>query len=460
MVRNVATLGREGSIATALVAVVLVGTVGPALAAPQVFVASASLETETALAGEGMNVTFDLRNTGDSGAATVKIKANGTVEYKDRYQVESGGQRTVTEQIGFDEPGTYRIVVDSKEAGNLTVKRAVVETTAARSDGRSLVIRGGRIPYDSEVTAEFPPTNDTVAVRSLQMRSLRNEFRRSVETDTEPTNASFSVPTGDATTVLGAVSVESISGVDDRHIRIALDRTTITDSGLSGDDISVYSRTEDGYERIETTVVETTDSRYVYEAEATDTSALVIGSLAPSFTVDGHSLSTSSGETDKRIVVAANVTNTGSVAGEYTASLRIDESVVSNRTITLEPGERQNLTVSHRITTDGTYRVALDDQFVGQVVVETGSQGTATDDSAETGTATPEQSGDGDGTETEISQPAESETQAGDEDTETDQSGGGFELPLPASGSMGLAEIGIGASVAVIGVILVLLRRW
>ena len=108
MSRNFATLGRKGSMATVLIAVVLVGTVGPALAAPQVFLASASLDTETALAGDQVNVTLDIRNSGDSGAATIKIKANGTVKFSDRYQVDSGGQKVVTEQISFADPGTYR----------------------------------------------------------------------------------------------------------------------------------------------------------------------------------------------------------------------------------------------------------------------------------------------------------------------------------------------------------------
>jgi hypothetical protein len=460
MSRNFATLGRKGSMATVLIAVVLVGTVGPALAAPQVFLASASLDTETALAGDQVNVTLDIRNSGDSGAATIKIKANGTVKFSDRYQVDSGGQKVVTEQISFADPGTYRITVNSKEAGNLTVRRAVAETRTVRSDGRSMVLRGGRIPYDSEVTAAFPSTNDTVAIESLQMRSLRNEFRRNVEIHTDPSNAPFAVPTGDATTVLGAVSVESISSVDDRRIRIAVNQSTAAESGLAKDDVSVYSQTQNGYERVETTHVETTDSRYVYEAPVTDASALVVGSLAPSFAVEGYSLSTSTTETDKRIVVTANVTNDGSIGGDYTASLRIDGANVSNQTVSLDPGQRTELSVSHRITADGSYRVSLNDRYVGEVVVATNSQVTATESgggNTATETTTTERPTD----TTETASEKSTETQAESEDaTATDQNSGEASLPIPAADSVGLTEVGIGAGVAVIGVILVLLQRW
>lgn len=468
------TSKRRTGLALLFVAVLIVSSVGPVLAAPRVFVASASMDRSTAVTGDPVDVSFQLQNGGDSGAGRVEITVNGTVAYSDRYQVESDEERDVTEQITFEDPGRYVVRVNDKRAGVINVSRTLVDTTDDRSDGRSMVLRGGRIPYNSQLTTQFPTTNESVAIESLTYRTLRNEFNRNIELYTNASSAPVRIPTGDRTTVFGAMTIQTLTGIEDQRIRIGVNQTTVDESPISSNDVHIYRASDDRYVELDTTEVQSEDGRYVFETRTNDTGTLLVGSLAPSFEVSGQSLSTSEIDGEKRIVVSANVTNTGSVAGDYTVQLELDGEVVNNQTVTLEPGETRETVVGDRISRDGSYRVALNGQFLGTVVVDTGAGGqtaTETEPAEETQTDADTQAG---GTETDdagatATDDANGETDASGEDggeseaTEETQpsddgsEGPGFSLP---SANVGLTEIAIGGGVAVIGVILVLLQRW
>jgi len=438
-----------------LAGLLVVSSVGPAVAAPRVFVAGASLDTKEAVTGESIEVSIQLRNTGDEGGATgVDIKQDGSVVESGHYSVEAGGSRTVTETISFAEPGAYKITVNGKSAGTVVVNRTVVETIDRRTDGRTMLVRAGQIGTDQRVSTSFPATNDSLAVTSLTARTSQSGFERNVSTYTDASSAPMALPSGDGTTVFGAVTVEQLSGVNDRRVRIGVNQSVVDAANVSSDEISIYSGDGTDFDRTETTFEGTVDGRYVYEARTNETGTLFLGSLAPVFEVSDHDLSTSESGIEKEIVVSATARNVGDVTGNYTASMLIDGEVVTTETVSLAPGENRTVTTSHGITRDGSYRVALDDQFVGSVVVSTG-------DAEQTETAT-----DGaadDATESGTPEPSDGATdQPPETDTETDAGegdGGGFDVSIPEP-DVGLTEIATGGSVAVIGVLLVLLRRW
>ena len=453
------TSSRWGTgVALLLAGLLVVSSVGPAAAAPRVFVADASIDTKNAVTGESIEVSIQMRNTGDDGGATgVDIKANGSVVESGHYSVEAGGSRTVTEEVVFETPGAYKITVNGRSAGTVTVNRTVVTTTDRRTDGRTMLVRAGSVGTDDRIATSFPVTNDSLAVASLTARTSESGFERNVSTYTVPADAPMALPSGDGTTVFGAVTVEQVSGVDDRRVRIAVNQSVVDGANVSSDAVSIFSGSGDEFERAETTLVGTANGRYVYEARTNDTGTMFVGALEPAFEVADYDLSTTTSGVEKEIVVSATVTNRGDVSGNYTASLLVEGDVVNTRAVTLAPGESQEITVEHAISQDGNYRVALDDQFVGSVVVATG-------DSEETTTTADEstdQTDDSAGTETPASDDGEAEEPSGT-DTPTDApdgDGGGFDFSLPDA-DVGLTEIAIGGSVAVIGVLLVLLQRW
>lgn len=241
-------------------------------------------------------------------------------------------------------------------------------------------------------------------------------------------------------------------------MRIAVNQSVVDGANVSSDAVSIYSGAGDQFQRVETTLAETANGRYVYEARTNDTGTLFVGSLEPTFEVSGYDLSTTTSGVEKEIVVDATVTNGGDVSGNYTAPMLVDGEIVSSRTVTLAPGEGRAITVEHAISRDGNYRVELDDQFVGSVVVATGN-GEAT--TATPDDSTGEQTADSAGTDTSASDGSEAEQPSGTE-TPTDApdgDGGGFDVSLPDP-DVGLTEMAIGGSVAVVGVLLVLLQRW
>lgn len=469
------TSRRQTVLSLVVVTFLLVSSIGPVLAAPKVYVASASVENRDVVTGDGINVTFELRNGEDSGAKTVTVYANDTEVISNRYQVDSGEVKTVTEQISLDDPGVYQIRVDSKDAGVVRVTQTIVETVAVRPGGRSMRLRGGQISRSTTLTTDFPATNDTVAVESLSYQSFVSGFDLSVETYTNATAVPVSVPEGETTTVFGAVTTESVDGVEDQQLRIGVNQSTVDASPLSEDGVDIYRTEGDNFVQLDTTRSDSADGRYLYQARIGDAETVVIGSLTPDFTVSGHSLSTDKIDGEKRIQVSANVTNSGSIAGNYTASTLVDGTPVASETVTLDPGETRAVTIDHSISQDGTYRVTLDKQFVGVVDIETGGdeQGeptetqtatetppgdTATDSADETETETHEQAEATETTtdrSTDRSEPTATETEI--EDAETDTSDSGLSLPDP---DVGLSEIAIGGGIAVIGVLLVLLQRW
>ena len=444
-------------VALLLTGLLVVSSVGPAAAAPRVYVAGASVDTEEAVTGESIEVSIQMRNTGDDGGATgVETKANDTVVASGHYAVEAGGSKTVTEEIAFDTPRTYKITVNGRSAGTVVVKRTVVTTTEQRPDGRTMRVRAGALGTDQRITTSFPVTNDSLAVTSLTARTGESGFERNVTTYTLPEDAPMDLPSGEGSTVFGAVTVEQVSGVADRRVRIAVNQSVVDGANVSSDAVSIYSGAGDQFERAETTLAGTANGRYVYEARTNDTGTLFVGSLEPTFEVSDYALSTTTSGVEKEIVVDATVTNGGDVSGNYTASMLVDGEVVSSRTVTLAPGESRAITVEHAISRDGDYRVALDDRFVGSVVVATGGATNATPDDS-----TAERTDDSAGTDTSASDGSEAEQPSGTE-TPTDApdgDGGGFDVSLPDP-DVGLTEIAIGGSVAVIGVLLVLLQRW
>ncbi len=105
-----------GLLIVCVVSLLLAATVaGPAVAEPSLFVSGASKDANTILAGESVNVTATVQNTGDSGGATtIEYVVNGTTRATERVVVDAGSSVERTRALEFDAPGTYRIKVQSQ----------------------------------------------------------------------------------------------------------------------------------------------------------------------------------------------------------------------------------------------------------------------------------------------------------------------------------------------------------
>ncbi len=436
-----------GLLIVCVVSLLLAATVaGPAVAEPSLFVSGASKDANTILAGESVNVTATVQNTGDSGGATtIEYVVNGTTRATERVVVDAGSSVERTRALEFDAPGTYRIKVQSpgKSAGRVKVKPALVETTRTDSTTRQLKIRGGTVPtnepYELNVSEQ---TNRSFAVQSWTVNASRQAFTQDVTEYTDPSAADLAVPSGDDASVFGVVTVGSSDGVEPSSMQFALDRSTLQSAGIAPQDVRVYHRINGSWKAAETTVATEQPDRIVYEADTAGTTAYAIGKIEPSFSVTRTSVVSEQATDGYRVSVRGTVENAGSAPGTYDAQMRVDDEVVNQTSVTVPADTEQTVTLSTVVTTPGTFQVSFNDANAGEIKV-TESQ-LQTD---ENGGAEPK-------TEPTGTEPAVQTEPAGDGD-------GGLG-PLPAT-VMGLSTVlvigGLLGALLLFGVVIVLLRR-
>lgn len=70
------------------------------------------------------------------------------------------------------------------------------------------------------------------------------------------------------------------------------------------------------------------------------------------------------------IEVTARIANVGGQRGSFRAELRVDETVVDTREVTLAPGEAASVTFAHAFERPGEYRLGVNDAAAGTVTAE------------------------------------------------------------------------------------------
>jgi hypothetical protein len=428
---------RKRSVALLLLAILLVNVAlaGTAAAAPRIWVSDADLEQNSTLAGESVGVVLQMHNNGDGGATTVVIKADGSKIKEQRVQVPGDSDVERTIPITFEEPGEYEITVEDKSAGTLEVTRLLVDSTTQRDDGQTARIRAGATEAGESMTANLPDENDhPFTLQRVTMTSSGSPFNRTVATYAPVDGAPFSVPSSENSPVVGAVDMDVLSGVNTTAMRVAVDRHTIRDSGLQSDEITIYRRSDGTFTPLETEQVGTTDDAIVYEATTDGGSQFIVGSLSPDFQIRSTSLETDDADDGQQITLRATVGNDGPVAGDYIAEMRVDGVTVTEQTVSMAPGESQTVALQHTVTKKGEYQIGIGEERVGSIVL--------TSDSVSS-----------------TNQESDGETDATGESS-TDESLLDASPSLPSIGNIGALELGVGASIALVGGgLLLVLRR-
>lgn len=436
-------------VAVGVVALLLTATVaGPTAAAPRLFVSGATKDASTILAGETVNVTATVKNTGeDGGGMGIEFKVNGTTTATDRVVVDADSSNTSTKPIRLSKPGTYRLTVTSPErsAGRVQVKRAIAEIAREDAGSRAIRVRGGSVPTSSPYTVDMPAdTNRSFTVQSWTVDASQRSFTQSVSEYTDPQASGLPIPSDDAAAVFSAVTVGSTDGVQPSSMQFALNRSQLRNAGMDADEVRVYQRVNESWRATETTVVAEQPSRVIYEADTSGSTAFVVGKIGPSFSIARTSVVSEQVPTGQRVVVEGVVRNTGSIEGTYDAQMRIDDEVVNETSARIPANSERTVGLSTVVTTPGRYQVAFNDAGAGVIQVSESQVQTDGNGGAEpTGTAT--------GTDAAATEPG-----IGDGDGD---SGAG---PLPGT-VMGINTLfvvgGLVAALLLFGVIIALLRR-
>lgn len=437
----------SGLLTVCVVALLLAVTAaGPAVAEPSLFVSGASKDTNTILAGDSVNVTATVQNTGSSGGATnIEYVVNGTTRATERVVVDADSAVERTRALKFDTPGTYRIKVQSpgKSAGRVRVKPAIVETKRMDQTTRRLKIRGGMVPTNGPYVMNVSgPTDRSFTLQSWTVNASQEAFTQDVTEYTDPSSADISVPSGDDASVFGVVTVGSSDGVEPSSMQFALNRSTLQQAGIAAQDIRVYHRANGSWKAAETTVASEQPDRIVYEADTKGATAYAIGKIEPSFSVTRTSVVNEQATDGHRVTVRGTVENAGSTPGTYDAQMRVDDEVVNQTSVAVPADTERTVTLSTVVTTPGTFQIGFNDVNAGEVQI-TESQ-IRTD---ENGGAEPK------------TEPTGTETAVQTEPAVDGDSGLG---PLPAT-VMGISTVlvigGLLGALLLFGVVIVLLRR-
>ena len=383
------------------VAMIVAGAViGTAAAAPSLVVTGGHLESSEALVGDDFNVTVRVVNVGSSGGGlTVDIRRNGTKIASERVVVPGDSDTRIVKSVVFNNPGTYRITANNEEIGIVRVKRATARVTNETNASRSMAIRTGGIPTTDPYDIDMPAAeNRSFAIERWTVEASEDRFTQRVTEYTTPSASSVTLPDDEGTSVLGVVTVGSSGGVDAVRMRVAVNRTALRDAGIETDALAVYAQNGSTWTELETSIVDERTDAVVYEARATAFDTLALGTIQPVFDVGETNLRTVQTADGRRIVVETAVTNSGSVAGDYEATMTVNGESANASVTRIPAGQQRTVTLATDVTSAGEYRVALNERSVGSVVITEAQVAEEPTEQPGTDTGTASQpGGDGDG---------------------------------------------------------------
>jgi len=107
-----------------------------------------------------------------------------------------------------------------------------------------------------------------------------------------------------------------------------------------------------------------------YQVTIDTLTAIEVTALAPAdLSIANLAIDPTEGEAPLTITVTADVTNTGDVAGDYTAELKVDDAVVDSQEVSVAAGDTEIVSFTHELADAGTFQVTIDTLTAIEVTV-------------------------------------------------------------------------------------------
>jgi len=394
---------RQGQRVLALgLAILLVGSVFASVAAADAAIGlrKAEVSATTVTVGENVTVTAEAVNVGDSGGGfTFDFRRNGT-QYGTTWTTfesvrESGirpnERRAANATLQFDRPGTYKLRVNDRTAGVVTVTSARTQIASENETQRRIDVKASGVSESEATEFDIPSSNRSVALARWSTTTGQSAFQQYLTEYTNRSEMPGPVPDRADSTLLGAVDFESDDGFEEATMEIAVDDAVLANSTLDRDEVTVYQRNGETWEPLSTSVATEDDNRTVYEATATRGTTYAVGRISPDVSIAGTSYGSTVQGTSARLSVDARLQNTAPVAGTYRGAMRVNGETVNVTTVTVPASGETNLSLSHAVTEPGQYRLAVNETDVGSVFIPegqlSGSQSTGSSPDSATDTA-------------------------------------------------------------------------
>lgn len=168
------------------------------------------------------------------------------------------------------------------------------------------------------------------------------------------------IPDSDDAVPLSALSVDTTEGtVEDAALTFGVEGATLDEHDATVNDVTVYEEGSDGWERVATEPVGTSDDVTQFRADASGDGELAVVLEESPITATELSLSEERIEAGESVEVTATVENTGEVTETGQVSLLVFGEVVDSREVTLDPGESETLTFEQRVDSPGSHTVEV-----------------------------------------------------------------------------------------------------
>lgn len=359
--------------------VLLVGSMFASVAAADAAIGlrQAGVSATTVTVGENVTVDAQAVNVGDSGGGyTFEFESNGTYcgttwcQFDEkRVTVPAGERRSASATIQFDEPGTYKIRVNGVNAGIVTVAAARTQVTSETDTQRRLDIRASGVSTTEPTDFDIPASNLSVALQRWSPSTGQSSFQQYLTEYTNRSEVPGGVPDPADSTLLGVIDFESEDGFDRSTMRIGVTDSVLANSTLERDEVTVYQRSDSHWEPLSTSVAEDGPERTVYEATATRGTTYAVGRIDPNISIVNTSYRSLASGNGVWLTVDGRLRNTAPIAGTYVASMQSNGETVNQTTVTVPASGEASLSLSHRVTEAGQYRLALNGTQVGSVLV-------------------------------------------------------------------------------------------
>jgi PGF-pre-PGF domain-containing protein len=311
------------------------------------------------------NHTDPSANRTDSPANQTDLPANQTDEPTNRTDPSANGTDQAANRTGesANRTGPPNGTAGSERGGPERAALATVNATVENASANEPV----------SVNVSHPARrNDSVAFDSVAVTPAKNAnfTLNTTASDAPIANRTPTTDLPNGTQSLGFLSVDH--SIDDENITnvtftfsVQKDRVNASER----DEIALYRFKNGSWNELPTTLVETTDTHYVYRVRSPGLSEFAAGKQTAQFQITEASVEIETLSVGDALKVRVRITNEGDADGTFTAELVLDGEAVAHRQLTIASGGMRQTTFERTMSQPGTYEVYVNDFRVGDVTV-------------------------------------------------------------------------------------------
>ncbi|MDY7082259.1 MAG: PGF-pre-PGF domain-containing protein [Halobacteria archaeon] len=188
--------------------------------------------------------------------------------------------------------------------------------------------------------------------------------------------------------------------MSDVRMRFRVKKNKLEQLNADPDDVVFYRYANGEWTQLQSRLEDEFPSEYAFYINTNRLSVIGVGVKQATFELSNVQLGQNTIHEGESVDVTATVENTGTVAGGYSASLKVDGSTVDTQTVNVKPGRSKKVTFTYTFDQIGVYEVGIGESTAGELRVESGGGGSDSEANETGGQNGEVQNGTGQGSNT------------------------------------------------------------